>query len=154
MIDKKTLALAVAISWALTLVTVLLISHFAPSLTQPFTEQFVSLQSVKVVNLQKQEEMNMQGMGVYVLNVNFTWSPTSPHNNTILGVVGSFEYSINTQIQGDLDITYALYVNYPSLGFFESSSGTLNCECVLRRLESVVVFVGTNVLIAEESVAN
>ena len=121
MINKKTLVLAVGISWALTLVTVLLISNFAPSLTQPFSEQLVSLQSVKVVNLQKPEVMNMQDMGgAYILNLNFSWSPSNPNNNAILGIVGSFEYSINTQLLQNPYLGYVLRVH----GFegFESDS--------------------------------
>ena len=49
MIDKKTLGFAIVISWVLTVVTVVLIANFAPSLTQPFTQQFAESNSVKVV---------------------------------------------------------------------------------------------------------
>ncbi len=38
MLDKKTFVLAVAVSWVLTLVTIVLISNFAPNLLQPFAQ--------------------------------------------------------------------------------------------------------------------
>ena len=55
MVDKKTLVLAVALSWILTLVTVLLIYNFAPSVTQVFFQQDKESNSVKVVTLLKEE---------------------------------------------------------------------------------------------------
>ena len=59
MLDKKTFVLAVAVSWVLTLVTVLLISNFAASLTQGFNQQFTETNSVKVVTFTKQEVQNI-----------------------------------------------------------------------------------------------
>ena len=71
MVDKKTFVLAVAVSWALTLVTVLLVSIFFSNLTQAFTQQSVSLHSVKVVNLEKNEIMTLQDSGgSYLINLN------------------------------------------------------------------------------------
>lgn len=114
MIDKKTLGLAIVISWALTLVTVLLISNFAPSLTQPFTQQSVELQSVKVVNLQKREVMNISKIieespyGYF--HQNFTWTPSNPSNNAILGIVCSFEYKVNAPAQTNWNLRFAINV--------------------------------------------
>jgi hypothetical protein len=73
LVDKKTFILAVAVSWVLTLVTVLLIANFAPSLTQPFTQQPVSLNSVQSVHLQNKEVMQMEFIGgTQVLKLNFS----------------------------------------------------------------------------------
>ena len=117
MIDKKTLVLAIAVSWVLTLFTVLLISNFAPSLTQPFNQQFVSLQSVKVVNLQKQEEMNVSTVVDYsetpldLVYLNFTWTPANSNNNAILGILCSFEYRvIGSNLQG-WGLVFGIYAN-------------------------------------------
>ena len=100
MVDKKTFVLAVAVSWALTLVTVLLVSIFFSNLTQAFTQQSVSLHSVKVVNLEKNEIMTLQDSGgSYLINLNFTWSPSNPQKNAIFGVVLSFEYKIDASVQ-------------------------------------------------------
>jgi hypothetical protein len=74
----------------------LLISNFAPSLTQPFTQQFVSLDSAKVVNLQKNEVTNLQNIAPdqYHIYLNFSWSPSAPKKNAIFGILLSFEYKI------------------------------------------------------------
>ena len=99
MIDKKTLGLAIVISWALTLVTVLLISNFAPSLTQPFTQQFTESNSVKVVRFEKQEVLNVSSKSDFapsgapnVLYINFTWTPSNQKKNSLLAIVLDFEY--------------------------------------------------------------
>ena len=55
-----------------------LIRNFAPSLTQSFTQQTVTMQSVKVVNLQKQEVMIIPDSGGLAwLDSNFSWSPSN-----------------------------------------------------------------------------
>ncbi len=118
MIDKKTFVLAVAVSWALTLVTVLLISNFAPSLTQPFTQQFTESNSVKVVTFTKQGVQNISSKieGVpegfmYFLDFNFTWTPSNPNNNNILVFICSFEYKINTIPQTNWNLDFDIRVN-------------------------------------------
>ena len=92
MIDKKTLALAVVISWVLTLVTVLLVSNFVPSLTQPFIQQFTESNSIKLVTFSKQEVQNVSETNDVALYFNLTWIPSNPNRNSILGVVFTFEY--------------------------------------------------------------
>jgi hypothetical protein len=98
LIDKKTFVLAVVVSWVLTLVTVLLISNFAPSLIQPFSGQIIQSNSVKVVTLQRQEVLNVAQE--YPISersqFNFTLNPSNPHNNAILGIYCSFEYTCDT----------------------------------------------------------
>ena len=117
MFDKKTFVLAVAVSWALTLVTVLLISNFAPRLIQQFNPQFVSLQSVKVVILQKQGEMNVSTVVEYsetpvnILDLNFTWTPTNLKDNAVLGIVCSFEYRVVQPNQEPWIFVFGINVN-------------------------------------------
>lgn len=94
MIYKKTLVLAVIVSWILTLATVLSISYVAPSFTLPFSQQYVSLDSAKVVNFHK-NEVTIAPDQYYIL-LNFSWSPSVPKKNAIFGIVLSFEYKIET----------------------------------------------------------
>ncbi len=100
MFDKKTFVIAVAVSWALTLVTVLLINSFTPSLPQPFPQQSTESNSAKVVTLIKEEVRNIpeiqNSIGTLfpnVLDLNFTWIPSYPNKNSILALICSFEYS-------------------------------------------------------------
>ncbi len=132
MINKKTLVLAIGISWALTLVTVLLISNFAPSLTQPFTQQFTESNSVKVVTLKKQEIMSFPEIFSreypHLLRFNFTaWYPSNPSKNSIVALFCSFEYSsdeplpnaweneieIDWNLRVRIDIDKFIYINDP-----------------------------------------
>jgi len=96
MVDKKTLVLAVAISWILTLSTVLLINNFAPSLNQAFTQQSVSSNSVKVVNINSEEvvKLHYNGDSSYIY-LNFSWSPSTP-TNAIFGILISFEHKVES----------------------------------------------------------
>jgi len=100
MVDKKTLGLAVLISWVLTLATVLFISNFAPNLALPFPQQTVESNSVKAVTFEKQEVINMSkkgaDIGLYPRS-NFTWTPSNPTRNAILGIVCSFEYKVSAK---------------------------------------------------------
>jgi len=101
MIDKKTLGLAIAISWALTLVTVLLINNFAPNVTQVFLQQDRESNSVKVVTLSKEkikdftEIANISSPPVYthLSHLYLTWIPSSPNKNSIVALFCSYEYS-------------------------------------------------------------
>ena len=101
MVDKKTLVLAVALSWILTLVTVLLIYNFAPSVTQVFFQQDKESNSVKVVTLLKEEIRdfteiaNLSSSPVYthLVHFNLTWIPSNPNKNSIVALFCSFEYS-------------------------------------------------------------
>ena len=119
MIDKKTFVLAVAVSWALTLVTVLLISNFAPSLTQPFTQQFTESNNLKLVTFNKQEVQNVSETNDAALYYNFTWTPDNPNKNSILAIVFTFEYSVDK-------LSLAFWDNRTNVGWFLSSLIRIN----------------------------
>ena len=126
MIDKKTFVLAVAVSWILTLVTVLLISNFAPSLTQPFTQQFTESNSVKAITFNQQKQLNefteLAGGVFYFSQNNFTWTPSNPNTNDILAFICSFEYKVNNQPQTNWHIDCSIHVNrfYRNLNVLQS----------------------------------
>jgi hypothetical protein len=137
--DKKTLVLAVGISWVLTLVTILLISNFAPNLTQPFAQQFVSLDSAKVVNLQKNEVTELQKIAPaqYYIYLNFSWSPSAPKKNAIFGIVLSFEYKIEPSEQKNEGFSYVLRI--PDFGdgeFIHNPNTTGEWETVSFQITS------------------
>jgi hypothetical protein len=91
LLDKKTFVFAVIVSWVLTLVTVLLVSNFVPSLVVSNEQQSVSFKSSEVVNLEKQEVIEFEDAGgLWVKNLNFSWSPSNPKNNFIIEIVGFF----------------------------------------------------------------
>ena len=123
MIDKKTFVLAVAVSWVLTLATVILIGNFAPNLTQPFTQQFTESNSVKVVALKKQEIMGFpetwRDEYPHLLRFNFTWTPSNPNKNAIVALFCSFEYNSDelsssvweNEIEYDWNVRVSIYIN-------------------------------------------
>ena len=115
MIEKKTLALSVAISWVLTLVTLFLISNFVPSLTQPFTQQFTESNSVKVITFTEQEETLFTNTEFEYpfgyITQNFTWTPSNPNNNDILGFICYFEYKVNATPQTNWYIDFTIDLN-------------------------------------------
>ena len=67
MIGKKTFVLAVAVSWILTLVTVLLISNFAPNIIQPFNEQISESNSTQKTPLEVTNIVMKKGFDDYIL---------------------------------------------------------------------------------------
>lgn len=95
MVDKKTLAFAIMISWILTLVTILFLSNFVPNLTQGFSQQFTESNNVKTISFSKQEIQNVSETNKKALYFNFTWTPSNPHKNSILAILFSFEYKCN-----------------------------------------------------------
>jgi hypothetical protein len=114
LLDKKTFVLAVAVSWVLTLVTVLLLTNFLPSLGTSNNQQYVSITGSQIVNLEKQGIIELEDWGgVWVKHLNFTWSPGNKKNNAILGILGSFEYNVEIEQSGlDVDIVINRFQGY------------------------------------------
>ena len=119
MVDKKTFVLAVIVSWALTLVTVLLVSNFVPSFTQPFTQQFTESNSIKLVTFSKQEVQNVSETNDVALYFNFTWTPSNPNINFILSIESSFEYRTD-------ELSSITWENKTGIGWFLGHRVSIN----------------------------
>jgi hypothetical protein len=123
MIDKKPLVLTVGISWALTLVTILLISNFTPNLIKTSNQQFFPFESVKVVNLQQNEVTKLPEIvpKQYIISSNFSWSPSAPKKNAIFGIVVSFEYKVEP-----IEQTNQIFHYYLRIHDFQAGSTIFN----------------------------
>lgn len=119
MFDKKTFVFAVVVSWILTLLTVLLVTNFVPSIVMSSNQQSVSIKGSKIINLVKQDVVELeQIIGSPVLRkvFNFTWSPSNPNENAILEIVGFFEYRLDTNEEKKFDLTASFSINDFSSG--------------------------------------
>jgi hypothetical protein len=88
-----------------------LINNFVPSLTQPFTQQLVSSDSVKVVHLNKNEVIKLDDFNTSQhIILNFSWSPNYPKKNALFGIVVSFDYMIDTQEKKNAQLYYNLRI--------------------------------------------
>ena len=47
----------------------------------------------------------------YKLNLNFSWSPANTKNNAILGIVGSFEYRVDSPTETQWNLDFYLQVS-------------------------------------------
>lgn len=112
MLDKKTFVFAVAVSWVLTLVTVLAFTNFVPSLGMSSNQQSVSFKSSQIVNLEKNEVVELDDWGgIWVKNLNFSYSPSNINDNAILEIVGFFEYRIDSSDERSVGLTTYLKIN-------------------------------------------
>ena len=111
--SAKMILNIILVTLILFLVMTLFVDNLVPSLFQSNSQDNGEVQS-KVVNFQKQDVMALSTPDrspFEIIQLNFTWIPTNPKNNSILEIDCSFRYMIGAPAQTNWIINYGITIS-------------------------------------------